>query len=433
MKLKHRALTLLLSVAMLLTFMPAMAFADDEAAPEEPAVTVAEESAEETAEETVTTAEAAEEVTVQAEPEIVSAVLTPAKPYELKEYCEDPEDGYIVDSFEDASGKDTYLDTFWFRYFLPDPSQGDKLTVTVKDDEGERTITCTYGRGNAGYNDWINPDGTESEVWIGGPYLKDDQTKDKHFNVGDTPDVAANVHWTTHSISKRLVVAKATIVKDPEVGVKDGIVYRLNTNKRTVSAVDTTKLLTGNVVIPEKVKLNNGSTHKVTAVSLMEPWEECAGFKTMSSVTIPSTVSKLRVGYYRNKDYDRVQIPGFVVKTKMDSAAIRSAVDDDLTVQLTDLKAKLKKATGGKKLVKATINKNADANGYQVQVVNKKTGSVKTSTLKVTKKNSKKKILTKTVKKLKKGKYTVKVRAYKNYDGVKCYGKFSKGKTVKVK
>lgn len=82
---------------------------------------------------------------------------------------------------------------------------------------------------------------------------------------------------------------------------------------------------------------------------------------------------------------------------------------------------KLKK--GGKRTVKVTWKKVAGASGYQVKwAANKK---FKKAKKKFTKKNSI------TLKKLKKKKYYVKVRAYKTANGKKIYGKWSRVKAVR--
>ena len=98
-------------------------------------------------------------------------------------------------------------------------------------------------------------------------------------------------------------------------------------------------------------------------------------------------------------------------------------------------RVKLTKAKAGKKKVAVTwktIKKGVT--GYQLQVINKKTGKVvKKATVKQTKKIAKKKTVKKAVKKLKKGKYKVRVRAYYKKSGKTYYGKWAKVKSFKVK
>ena len=72
--------------------------------------------------------------------------------------------------------------------------------------------------------------------------------------------------------------------------------------------------------------------------------------------------------------------------------------------------------------------------GYQIKVVSKKTGkTVKTVKMKQTKKLAKKKTIKRVFRKMKKGSYKVKIRAYKKVNGEIYYGKWSKTKTVKVR
>lgn len=103
-------------------------------------------------------------------------------------------------------------------------------------------------------------------------------------------------------------------------------------------------------------------------------------------------------------------------------------------------KVKLKKAMRSavkKKRVLATwkiIKKGVT--GYQVQIINKKTGeTVVAKSYKQSKKLAKKNFIRRAInnKKLKKGKYKVKVRAYKIAEGRRWYGAWSNAKTVKLK
>lgn len=92
-------------------------------------------------------------------------------------------------------------------------------------------------------------------------------------------------------------------------------------------------------------------------------------------------------------------------------------------------KAKFGKVKGGKKKVTIRWKAVKGAEGYIVKIgKNRKvTKKTKTYTVKGTKK------LKKVIRKLKKGRYYVKVRAYKTYKGNTVYGKFSKVKKVRVK
>ena len=104
-------------------------------------------------------------------------------------------------------------------------------------------------------------------------------------------------------------------------------------------------------------------------------------------------------------------------------------------VKYTPSKVKIRKVTSAKKKAKVswkTIKKNVK--GYEICVISMKTGeTVKTVKVKQTKKKAKKKTFRKTVKKLKKGRYRIKVRAFNNVGGKVYYGKWSKSRKVRVK
>lgn len=83
----------------------------------------------------------------------------------------------------------------------------------------------------------------------------------------------------------------------------------------------------------------------------------------------------------------------------------------------------------GKKLTVKWKRISKNTKGYQVALKDKKTGKQKTYTVKQGKKST----LSKTIKKLKKGrKYAVRVRAYNVVEGHKVYGPWSKAKSGKV-
>ena len=93
-------------------------------------------------------------------------------------------------------------------------------------------------------------------------------------------------------------------------------------------------------------------------------------------------------------------------------------------------KLSVKKLVSKKKALVVYWNKIADVSGYQIQVATDKKFKKNKKTVTVAKQNASKK----TVKKLKaKKKYFVRVRTYKNVDGKKIYGKWSKIKSVKTK
>lgn len=91
-------------------------------------------------------------------------------------------------------------------------------------------------------------------------------------------------------------------------------------------------------------------------------------------------------------------------------------------------KPELKTVKGAKKKMTVTWKKLKDAKGYEIVVAKNKKGTKAAKTY-VVKGNKSKKV----IKKLKKGKYYVKVRVYKYYKGNTIYSEYSAVKSVKVK
>ena len=108
-----------------------------------------------------------------------------------------------------------------------------------------------------------------------------------------------------------------------------------------------------------------------------------------------------------------------------------------LAAKYKPVKVRLTKAKKGSKRVTLTWKTvKKGINGYQVQITDKKTGEViATKNIKQTKKLTKKKTINKVVKskKLKKGKFAVRIRAYCNAEGYVFYGDWSNAKTVRMK
>lgn len=101
-----------------------------------------------------------------------------------------------------------------------------------------------------------------------------------------------------------------------------------------------------------------------------------------------------------------------------------------LAQKYTPAKISITSAGGGSK--KATVKwkrLSADITGYQIKLTNTKTGKTKTANVKQGSKST----ISKTVTGLKKGKYKVKLRAYRTASGYKFCGKWSAAKTIKVK
>jgi hypothetical protein len=128
----------------------------------------------------------------------------------------------------------------------------------------------------------------------------------------------------------------------------------------------------------------------------------------------------------------KITLSGYTIK-----AAKSGAVT--LTKPKTVKANSIKRTGSGKLSFSYNQNDKADMNGYQVQYsYDKKFKATKTKYVKIAKALNKGKtaaVKTKTVKfsGLKKGKtYYVRVRAYRVYDGVTIYGKYSKTLKAKV-
>ena len=84
------------------------------------------------------------------------------------------------------------------------------------------------------------------------------------------------------------------------------------------------------------------------------------------------------------------------------------------------------KKSGSK--IKVAWKKVSGVSGYEVYISKSKNGTY-TKAMKITSSTK----VSAVSKKLAKGKYYVKIRAYKNVDGKKVYGKFSNVKSVTIK
>ena len=110
--------------------------------------------------------------------------------------------------------------------------------------------------------------------------------------------------------------------------------------------------------------------------------------------------------------------------------ALEAALQEAQNSVVTTLdKVSIKKAKGAKKKITVTWKKAADAKGYEIIVAKNKACTKDAKTFTVKKGSTVKKV----IKKLAKGTYYVKVRAYKAYNGNTLYGAFSAAKKAKVK
>jgi outer membrane lipoprotein-sorting protein len=121
-------------------------------------------------------------------------------------------------------------------------------------------------------------------------------------------------------------------------------------------------------------------------------------------------------------------------QTKSENAELRAAADAAAAAALryTPAQAKIKSVKAGKKKATVRFKKvSKNVTGYEIQISDKNTGAVVKT---VYAKKSKKKVIKKTVKGLsKKTRYTAMVRAYNTVDGKTYYGAWSKAKGFKTR
>lgn len=129
----------------------------------------------------------------------------------------------------------------------------------------------------------------------------------------------------------------------------------------------------------------------------------------------------------------KVTIKGSGIATiTINAAATKNyeAASQTVKITVTPKKVNKPKAKTGKRKMKISWKKDSNASGYQIVYASNKKFTKGKKTVNI-KKNT---TVSKTIKKLKKGKtYYVKVRSYKTSEGEKIYGKFSTAKKVKIK
>ena len=141
-----------------------------------------------------------------------------------------------------------------------------------------------------------------------------------------------------------------------------------------------------------------------------------------SGKSVSYTVKSLATGTtYNYKVVPSVSVNG---KVYTGSESLTRSVKPSLA------KAKLIKVKRGKKKATLKFKKVVGANGYQIYYKDTKAKKAKKKLVKASSKST----ISKTVKKLKKGRtYTFKVRAYRTVNGKKVYGAWSNIKKVKIK
>ena len=233
----------------------------------------------------------------------------------------------------------------------------------------------------------------------------------------------------------------------------NGIVYELNSENDVDGAgvwgYDRDASLSGKVNILSSVKLSNGRTYPVNRIDTTLP-------KEVTSVDIPASVKKIDgIGYYEDENGDTVAVPGFTIIGKTGSAAQAYAKENgfkfrDLAVEAAARAeaarqgvyngsmpaVKASKPKAAKKAItvkwKKLKKKQFKSGVSKIEVwVSTNTAFARGATIEKT--VGKKKASVK-IKGLKKGvTYYAKVRAIKYVNGQKVVGKWSGVKKVKVK
>ena len=130
------------------------------------------------------------------------------------------------------------------------------------------------------------------------------------------------------------------------------------------------------------------------------------------------------VYYFRMYDYSGSCLYTFSVSPYKEQA------NNVTNVTTKPAKVKINKVKANKKSIVVYWNTKSNVSGYEIQTATDKSFKKNKKTYTVAKKSTNKR----TIKKLKsKKKYYVRVRAYKNVNGKKIYGKWSDVKSVKVK
>ena len=424
MKIKERALSLLLSLVMVLTFMPALAFAEgDEPADANgtPAIEETTEAVEEASE------EQSEGATVEApEEDLVEAPLNTDSTPAARDVGENW-------SIEGIGGN-----TFLMPWERDEPDYYEPWVWAEGYSDGDKELQYCWFKDNTALGDWanlsVNENSFESQIIIS-------ETGTYTFSVREAGDAT-------------------------QISSKSWTVYEPPTQGHLVfGAIDDSKAYvdtywldetgpTGNVVIPQTMAFADGKTRTVTAVSF---WGDNA-----SSISIPACVTDVLAGIkdYEYYDYETdtyvnpVLVPGFVIygtngtaaqafankygiafrDLAAEAAAAAEAARQGTPGSLPKVKASKPKAAKkaitvkwkklNKKQLKSGVSNievwvcsdGAFANGSTIEkVVGKKKASLK-------------------IKGLQKGvTYYVKVRAITYSGGTKIVGPWSAVKKVKVK
>ena len=402
MKKHNKLLAMLMALAMVLAYMPAMAFAEGEEPAADDGTPAVEEvvEVEDTAEEAVKPSEESLQLVEEKESIKVDALNDVGEDWylynEASTYWNWPGDDYLY-GWATLFNEEIELEYQWLKDGSPLTAWTD---LTEVDEDGDL------------YNEiCINTSGTYT------------------FSVREktNPTQTASRTWTVYYYS-----------------VVNGIVYGPGENDNTAWAEDlNSSSATGNIVIPPTITLADGKTRTVTEVAVYSP--------NAASISIPASVTHIWNGVgLRSYDLDDnyniinpVPIPGFVIYGTNGSYAqvyankYGIAFSDPVngTPDGSIAKVKMSKPSTAKKAITVKWKKftkkqlkKSGAISYEIWVATDPgfTNVVKTAT-------AGKKKASKKIKVPAKGTYYVKVRAIKQVGVFKMAGAWSKAKKVKVK
>lgn len=225
-------------------------------------------------------------------------------------------------------------------------------------------------------------------------------TSSKVWEPSDPENVTIYAHWTKKAESELTSIESFTVT-----GIED-------------------KIYTGSA-ITQKITVTDAKSK-----ALVENTDYTVAYKNNVEAG-EATVTITGTGDYKGTITKTFKITKTAVTTQPATTTTAPATTTTApTEEVTVKGVTLKKLVKGKKSLVVKWNKNADADGYEIQYATSKNfkKNAKTVTIK------KNKTVSKTIKKLKSGKkYYVRVRAYKTVNDEVKYSKWSKAKSAKTK
>lgn len=231
------------------------------------------------------------------------------------------------------------------------------------------------------------------------------------------------------------ISAFKVVSENAKFSAANGVLF--NKNKSTLIAYPS-GLKVAEYSLPKSVKtvskyaFMNSKLKKIVLDKNLNTIGDCAFFncKKLKSITIPKSVKKIgyeSFGYYESGEEFDVDflIKGFELKGYQGSEAQKYCLKNEIDFAAVDYAAPIVSVKGGNKKISVKYKKVKGAKGYQIRYT--ANGKSKTKTFKSGK------ATTRTLKKLKKGNYSVRVRAYTESGKQTIYSKWSKAKTIKVK